>query len=106
MSEVRQFTVAPDDDGVRVDRWFKRHLPDTSFTTVAKWARTGQLRLDARDHILDPRIVQRLATGEAAADVAHALGLAALPSASVRARDADLAASIVDAARKLALPSA
>jgi 23S rRNA pseudouridine955/2504/2580 synthase len=43
---VRQFTVAPDDDGIRVDRWFKRHHPDTSFTTVAKWARTGQLRLD------------------------------------------------------------
>ena len=43
---VRQFTVAPDDDGIRVDRWCKRHLPETSFTTVAKWARTGQLRLD------------------------------------------------------------
>jgi 23S rRNA pseudouridine955/2504/2580 synthase len=43
---VRQFTVAPDDDGIRLDRWFKRHLPDTSFTIVAKWARTGQLRLD------------------------------------------------------------
>ena len=43
---VRQFTVAADDDGIRVDRWCKRHLPDTSFTTVAKWARTGQLRLD------------------------------------------------------------
>jgi len=48
MSEdnVRQFSVAPDDDGIRLDRWFKRHLPDTSFTTVAKWARTGQLRVD------------------------------------------------------------
>ncbi|PAX07203.1 RluA family pseudouridine synthase [Sphingomonas lenta] len=45
-TDVRQFTVAPDDDGIRVDRWFKRHLPDTSFTIVAKWARTGQLRLD------------------------------------------------------------
>ena len=43
---VRQFTVAPDDDGIRLDRWFKRHLPDTSFTTVAMWARTGQLRVD------------------------------------------------------------
>lgn len=43
---VRQFTVGADDDGIRVDRWCKRHLPDTSFTTVAKWARTGQLRLD------------------------------------------------------------
>ncbi|UVO51579.1 RluA family pseudouridine synthase [Sphingomonas sp. SUN019] len=43
---VRQFTIAPDDDGIRLDRWFKRHLADTSFTTVAKWARTGQIRLD------------------------------------------------------------
>ena len=43
---VRQFTVGEDDDGIRLDRWFKRHLPDTSFTTVAKWARTGQLRVD------------------------------------------------------------
>lgn len=43
---VRQFTVAADDDGIRVDRWCKRHIPDISFTTVAKWARTGQLRLD------------------------------------------------------------
>ncbi len=43
---VRQFTVGAEDDGIRVDRWCKRHLPDTSFTTVAKWARTGQLRLD------------------------------------------------------------
>ena len=43
---VRQFTVGPDDDGIRLDRWFKRHLPDVSFTAVAKWARTGQLRVD------------------------------------------------------------
>jgi 23S rRNA pseudouridine955/2504/2580 synthase len=46
MSEIRTFIVAPDDDDIRLDRWFKRHLPDTSFTTVAKWARTGQLRID------------------------------------------------------------
>lgn len=43
---VRDYNVGFDDDGIRLDRWFKRHLPDTSFTTVAKWARTGQLRID------------------------------------------------------------
>ena len=43
---ARQFTVAPDDDGIRLDRWCKRHLPEVSFTTVAKWARTGQIRID------------------------------------------------------------
>ena len=44
--DVRQFTVGEDDDGIRLDRWFKRHLADTSYTIVAKWARTGQLRVD------------------------------------------------------------
>ena len=45
-AEVRQFAVAEDDDGIRLDRWFKRHLPDATYTIVAKWARTGQLRVD------------------------------------------------------------
>ena len=45
-SSGREFTVGPDDDGIRLDRWCKRHLPETSFTTVAKWARTGQIRVD------------------------------------------------------------
>lgn len=46
MSDARQFTVGYDDDGIRLDRWFKRHLPDTSFNLVSRWARTGQLRVD------------------------------------------------------------
>jgi 23S rRNA pseudouridine955/2504/2580 synthase len=44
----RQFTVGYDDDGIRLDRWFKRHLPDTSFNLVSRWARTGQLRIDGK----------------------------------------------------------
>jgi 23S rRNA pseudouridine955/2504/2580 synthase len=47
-AQVRQFTVAPDDDGIRLDRWFKRHLPDASFNIVSRWARTGQLRVDGK----------------------------------------------------------
>ena len=45
---VRQFTVRADDDGVRVDRWFKRHLPQVGFATVSRWARTGQIRVDGK----------------------------------------------------------
>ncbi|MFN3515668.1 MAG: RluA family pseudouridine synthase [Novosphingobium sp.] len=45
---VRQFTVAADDDGVRLDRWFKRHLPQIGFATVSRWARTGQIRVDGK----------------------------------------------------------
>ncbi len=45
---MRQFTVSTEDDGIRLDRWFKRNLPDTSFNLVSRWARTGQLRLDGK----------------------------------------------------------
>jgi 23S rRNA pseudouridine955/2504/2580 synthase len=45
---VRSFVVAVDDDGIRLDRWFKRHLPEASFNLVSRWARTGQLRVDGR----------------------------------------------------------
>ena len=46
--EVRQFIVAADDDGVRLDRWFKRHLPQIGFATISRWARTGQVRIDGK----------------------------------------------------------
>ena len=46
--QVRQFTVDKDDDGIRLDRWFKRHLPQVSFGMVSKWARTGQVRVDGK----------------------------------------------------------
>jgi 23S rRNA pseudouridine955/2504/2580 synthase len=46
MPEPRTFTVSDDDDGIRLDRWFKRHLPEVSFNIVSRWARTGQLRLN------------------------------------------------------------
>lgn len=43
---VRQFKVQTDDDGIRLDRWFKRHMPEVTFAVVSRWARTGQLRVD------------------------------------------------------------
>ena len=45
---IRHFKVELDDDGIRLDRWFKRHLPDASFNLVSRWARTGQLRVDGK----------------------------------------------------------
>ena len=47
-TRVRQFTVGADDEGVRLDRWFKRHLPQVGFATVSRWARTGQIRVDGK----------------------------------------------------------
>jgi 23S rRNA pseudouridine955/2504/2580 synthase len=45
---VRQFTVGPDDNDIRLDRWFKRHLPQVGFATISRWARTGQIRVDGK----------------------------------------------------------
>jgi 23S rRNA pseudouridine955/2504/2580 synthase len=38
--------IAEDDDGIRLDRWFQRHLTGSSFNIVSRWARTGAIRLD------------------------------------------------------------
>ncbi|WP_374530844.1 RluA family pseudouridine synthase [Novosphingobium sp.] len=57
---VRQFTVGADDDGVRLDRWFKRHLPQVGFATVSRWARTGQIRVDGKR----ADVADRLAAGQ------------------------------------------
>jgi 23S rRNA pseudouridine955/2504/2580 synthase len=56
VSEIRTFTVVDDDDGIRLDRWFKRHLPEVSFNIVSRWARTGQLRLAGKRAVPGDRI--------------------------------------------------
>ena len=56
VSETRTFTVSDDDDGIRLDRWFKRHMPDVSFNIVSRWARTGQLRLAGKRAVPGDRI--------------------------------------------------
>ncbi|MEQ1540797.1 MAG: RluA family pseudouridine synthase [Novosphingobium sp.] len=57
---VRQFTVGADDEGARLDRWFKRHLPQVGFATVSRWARTGQIRLDGKR----ADVADRIAAGQ------------------------------------------
>jgi 23S rRNA pseudouridine955/2504/2580 synthase len=56
VTDVRTFTVSEDDDGIRLDRWFKRHLPEVSFNLVSRWARTGQLRVGGKRAVPGDRI--------------------------------------------------
>ena len=56
MTDVRTFTVSEDDDGIRLDRWFKRHMPEVSFNIVSRWARTGQLRLAGKRAVPGDRV--------------------------------------------------
>jgi 23S rRNA pseudouridine955/2504/2580 synthase len=47
MSGVRIQTVARDEDGMRLDRWFAVHFPQVTFGHLQKLIRTGQVRIDS-----------------------------------------------------------
>ena len=46
MAELR--TIDPDDDGARLDRWFKRHYPNVTHVLLEKLLRKGEVRLDGK----------------------------------------------------------
>jgi 23S rRNA pseudouridine955/2504/2580 synthase len=45
---VETIEVKELDGGMRLDRWFKSHFPDVSYTYLQKLLRTGQVRVDAK----------------------------------------------------------
>ena len=79
--DVRHFVVSEDDDGVRLDRWFKRNLPEIGFATVSRWARTGQIRVNGAR--ADP--ADRLVKGQTLRIPPGSAALAAPTSAPIRA---------------------
>lgn len=46
MSRVQQVPVKADEDGMRLDRWFKVHFPQVTHGRLSKLLRTGQVRVD------------------------------------------------------------
>ncbi len=48
MSAVRLIDVLPDEAGLRLDRWFRRHFPALGHGRLEKFLRTGQVRLDGK----------------------------------------------------------
>jgi 23S rRNA pseudouridine955/2504/2580 synthase len=48
MAGIESATVARDEDGIRLDRWFKRHFPEVPHGLLEKLLRTGQVRLDGK----------------------------------------------------------
>ena len=79
MSQPRTFTVTDEDDGIRLDRWFKRHVPDVSFNVVSRWARTGQLRLNGNKAAPGDRIEAGQEIRFPPADAAPARGARTVP---------------------------
>ena len=59
MAETR--TIDEDDDGIRLDRWFKRHYPLVTHVLLEKLLRKGEVRLDGKR----AKAADRVAAGQA-----------------------------------------
>lgn len=54
--EVRTLFVGAGEDGVRLDRWFKRRWPHLNHIQIQKMARSGQIRVDGARTKADARL--------------------------------------------------
>ena len=57
MKEVRTIHVGAGEDGVRLDRWFKRRWPHLNHIQIQKLVRSGQIRVDGARAKADTRLV-------------------------------------------------
>lgn len=53
---VESIRVAPDEVGLRLDRWFKIHFPDVTYGYLQKLLRSGQVRIDSRRVLANARL--------------------------------------------------
>lgn len=90
LQNARTYTVAEDDDGQRLDRWLKKHLPKTPYALLQKMLRTGQVRVDGKR----AKAEQRLAQGQVVR-VPPAEDKDNAPTFSVQKGDADLVRNMV-----------
>ena len=56
MKEVRTLHVGVGEDGVRLDRWFKRRWPHLNHIQIQKLVRSGQIRVDGARAKADTRL--------------------------------------------------
>jgi 23S rRNA pseudouridine955/2504/2580 synthase len=57
MKEVRTLHVGAGEDGVRLDRWFKRRWPHLNHVQIHKLVRSGQIRVDGGRAKVDTRLI-------------------------------------------------
>jgi len=56
MAGIEHKTIANDEGGMRLDRWFKMHYPGLGFGALQKLLRSGQIRLDGKRAKSDTRV--------------------------------------------------
>ncbi len=76
MSGVATRDVGPEEDGMRLDRWFKVHFPDLAHGRLQKLLRTGQVRVDGARSKANTRL-----------ESGQTVRIPPLPEADVRAEE-------------------
>ncbi|MCA8931505.1 MAG: RluA family pseudouridine synthase [Rhodospirillaceae bacterium] len=99
MNQVRHHTIAEEDDGLRIDRWFRRHVPELGHGRLERLLRTGQVRLDGKrvragDRVATGQVVRVPPLGEAATAQERPASRPK-PAAADPAQAADLAARVL-----------
>jgi 23S rRNA pseudouridine955/2504/2580 synthase len=90
------YVIKPDDDGIRLDRWFKRHRPDVTHALLARWARTGMVKLDGKRCEAGDRIGEGdILTVPPTTGVARGIRSTGAPRQPVSPEDAALAEAMV-----------
>ena len=95
MTAVVQRTIKPEEDGLRLDRWFARHFPQLTHGRLEKLLRTGQVRVDgtrvkANHRVADGQTVRVPPLPETAAQT-----LAKKPVAKIAAKDRQFVQGLV-----------
>ncbi len=55
--KLQFITASEDDDGQRLDRWIKKHVPDMPYVLAQKLMRKGQIRIDGKRVKPETRII-------------------------------------------------
>ncbi|TXG82798.1 MAG: RluA family pseudouridine synthase [Sphingomonadales bacterium] len=92
---MSQAYIRGDDDGIRLDRWFKRHRPEVPHALLSRWTRQGKVTLNGAKADIGDRVVkgQLLVAPDVDPDVEGAPVRAA--RAPVSAEDAAYAQAMV-----------
>jgi len=90
--EVFTLTVGAAEDGVRLDRWFRRRWPHLTQIQILKLARTGQIRVDGGRAKADTRLA---AGSQVRVPPLPEAGAPRAPREAVSDRDAAFARSLV-----------
>ncbi len=82
---MENVAVADDEEGLRLDRWFKRHFPALAHGPLEKLLRSGQIRIDGRR----ARAGDRIQSGQTIRIPPQLQNLPQAPAAPVTVTDAD-----------------